>query len=144
MDQKAYLKERVDDQIAWYDRKSAANQKSFKRSRIIIIICSVLVPLLSGFSDFSFWIKVLIGGMGALVAIFESIMGVYKYQENWIQYRMTSEALNREKIFYLTRSGTYSNKNDQTRFTAFVTNCEKIMAGENSSWQAYIAEDQEA
>ena len=41
-----YLQERLDDQIKWYDKKSAWNQKCFKQLRAVEILFSVTVPFL--------------------------------------------------------------------------------------------------
>lgn len=143
MDQATYLKERIDDQIKWYDKKSGDNQRKFKRSKTIIITVSVLVPLLSGFiSDAIWWLKYVVGGLGALIAILEGYLGLQKYQENWIQYRGTAESLKREKILFLTKSGGYQKA--QTPFNLFVMNAETIMDGEHSNWQQYIKKDDDA
>ena len=38
MNQEEYIKDRVDIQIDWYDKKSVFNQKWFKRLQVIAII----------------------------------------------------------------------------------------------------------
>ena len=48
LDEAKYLKERLEDQIDWYDRKSISNQKSFKRLQVLIIVASATIPFLSG------------------------------------------------------------------------------------------------
>jgi hypothetical protein len=45
--------ERLEDQIGWYDKKSASNQSWFKRIKIIELIAAALIPLLAGFSTTS-------------------------------------------------------------------------------------------
>jgi hypothetical protein len=37
--------ERLEDQIDWYDKKSAFNQSCFKRIKIIELIAAALIPL---------------------------------------------------------------------------------------------------
>ena len=49
MEQDEYLKNRLDDQIDWYDRKSVQNQKWFKRLQVISIIAAASIPFLSGY-----------------------------------------------------------------------------------------------
>lgn len=48
LDEAKYLKERLEDQIDWYDRKSISNQKSFKRLQVLIIVASATILFLSG------------------------------------------------------------------------------------------------
>src|SRR6202042_1603438 len=44
------IMERLEDQIAWYDRKSSANQRYFKRIKIVEIAAAAFIPLLSAFN----------------------------------------------------------------------------------------------
>jgi hypothetical protein len=50
MDADTYLKERVEDQIAWYDRRSAFNKRWFISLRAVEIAAAATVPFLSGFT----------------------------------------------------------------------------------------------
>ncbi|WP_447579966.1 DUF4231 domain-containing protein, partial [Acinetobacter baumannii] len=45
----AYLQERLDDQIKWYDEKSIAAQNRYKQLKGIVIILSASIPLFVGF-----------------------------------------------------------------------------------------------
>jgi hypothetical protein len=51
MDQDEYLKNRVDDQIAWYNRKSASNQRWFQLLHMVEIVAAATIPLLAGLSN---------------------------------------------------------------------------------------------
>jgi hypothetical protein len=46
-----YIKDRVDGQIGWYDRKSGTNQRWFRWLRIVEIIAAASIPLLVGYAD---------------------------------------------------------------------------------------------
>jgi hypothetical protein len=46
MGQDMYIKERLEDQIAWYDKKSQRNQKWFERLRAIALIAGASIPFL--------------------------------------------------------------------------------------------------
>ncbi|MEM9916696.1 MAG: DUF4231 domain-containing protein [Bacteroidota bacterium] len=140
MDEPTYMKERVDNQMNWYDKKSITNQHTFKRYRTIVLILSILIPLMAGFVNQLVWLKYVIGAAGAMVAILEGLITQNKYQENWIQYRITAEALKREKYLYQTQVGTYSQSADA--FKEFVLQVEKITSGENAGWSQYIKSKQ--
>ena len=45
-----YIEQRLNDQIGWYDRKSTANQRWFKRLRFAEIVAAATIPFLSGFA----------------------------------------------------------------------------------------------
>lgn len=126
-----YLTERVDDQIAWYDRKSQQAQATFKRLRWMEISCAAAIPLLSGLTTRHWTIPILVGSLGAIVVVVAAFQSLGQYQENWLAYRTTCEVLQREKYFFLTGSGAY---NTDTAFTLFVEQVEGVMSKENSGW----------
>jgi hypothetical protein len=138
MTEQEYLTGRVDDQIAWYDRKSAANQKAFKILRIIEIAAAVVIPLLAGQVGAGRgvlpWV---IGGLGATVAIAAGLLSLYRLQENWIQYRATCEGLRHEKFLYLTRVEPYAV---DEAFRLFVQRVESLVSKEHSNWAQYMRE----
>lgn len=134
MDIQAYIKERVEDQIKWYDNKSTKAQKSYKIFQIIEIILAAFIPLLAGYST-KFWVfPIIIGLFGSIIAIIEAITKLYKFHENWIQYRSTCELLRYQKYLYLTGSYPY-NDEDETKENIFIKNIENIISAENNQWK---------
>jgi Protein of unknown function (DUF4231) len=130
MDQEQYLKNRVDDQIAWYDRKSASNQRWFRRLRIIEIVAAALIPLLATYADWN-PVKIAVAALGLIIAVIAGILGLFQFQENWISFRGTSESLKLEKFLFLTKTGSYDQKEP---FPLFVQRIEGLMAKEHSAW----------
>ena len=51
MKEQDYMSQRVDDQINWLEKKSAHNQKWYKRNKSLIIIASVSIPFMAGFIE---------------------------------------------------------------------------------------------
>ncbi len=141
LDAETYIQDRVDDQISWYSRKSGICQKRYKRLKIITLVFSVTIPFLTGLVDEVTAMKYIIGAMGVVIAAVEGIQSLYKYKDNWLQYRLTSEALKREKLLYQTLSGEYAEASDP--FKTFVQRAEQIMAGEQSQWKDYIAKEEQ-
>lgn len=129
-----YLKERVDDQIAWYDDKSNKCQRKYKISQTIEIILAALIPLLSAYTKNCTAIAVIVGIIGSIIAIIESLTKLYKWHENWIEYRTTCELLRYQKSLYQTRSAPY-NTGKETVDNIFVKNIENIISSENSKWK---------
>lgn len=128
-----YIKTRVDDQINWYDSNSKKSQKYYKRFQITEIILASLIPLMAGYANITFW-AVIIGLFGSMIAIIEAVTKLYKFHENWIQYRSTCELLKYQKHLYLTSSFPY-NKSDETIDNTFVNNIENIISSENNQWK---------
>lgn len=131
-----YIKERVDDQIDWYGRKSSFNKKLFTLFRIVEIILSALIPLLSGFLvPGHVWVKLLIAIIGVTITIIAGCLSLLKWQENWIQYRSTSESLKHEKFLFLCGTPPY---NEDSAFELFVERIECLISKENSDWAQSI------
>lgn len=140
MDMEHYMKTRVDDQISWYDSKSLHCQKIYKFYQTTEIIIAALIPLLSGYSDIHISIPILIGIFGAIIAIIESITKLFKWHENWIEYRTTCELLRYQKNLYLTKSAPY-NTEPETIDNIFVRNIENIISSENNKWKNINLQD---
>ncbi len=112
--------------------KAASNQKAYKMLRTTSLVASILVPLLSGYAEsFGVSLTITIGVLGAIVAICQGLLALNRNHENWTEYRLTIEALIREKLFYSTKIAPYDGKDS---FGAFVENIEKILSSENQKW----------
>lgn len=139
MNQEAYLKERLQDQIDWYDRKSMKNQKWFKRLQVAAILASVTIPFLSGYiTETTLLLKVSVGLLGLIVAAVTSVLGLYKFQENWFEFRTTCESLKHEKYMFLTKSEPY-NQGDP--FRLLVERVESLISKENTTWNWYMKKE---
>ena len=66
-----------------------------------------------------------------LIAIAAATGGLFKYHENWIQYRATSEALKHEKFLFLGGSAPYDGEN---AFQLLVQHVEGLISKENTNW----------
>ncbi|MEC8325117.1 MAG: DUF4231 domain-containing protein [Pseudomonadota bacterium] len=129
MTQEEYLQQRVDDQIAWFDKTSQKNQRWFNVCRIIEITSAALIPFITGMWADKVAGQVVIGILGVLIAICAGLISLKKYQENWINYRATCEVLKKEKYLFISKC----NESEHA-FCDFVTRIENILAKENSQW----------
>ena len=142
MSPEEYMRDRVDHQLTWYGRKSAINKRLHHRINGTVIVLAAIIPALSGFSDgpYGFWLRIGIAVLGVAAAALTGISSLYKFQDKWTTYRMTSEALLREKILYKTATKPYNNPS--TAHSIFVPNVERILANENVSWNELISTEQ--
>ncbi|NKZ31126.1 DUF4231 domain-containing protein [Ureibacillus thermosphaericus] len=131
MDESKYIKERLDEQINWYDTKSIKNQKIYKLLKTFQIISAALIPFLASLvADFKYFIYV-VSFLGVLVSILEGILSLGKYHENWIEYRSICETLKREKYMFLGKAGVYS---ENSSLEVLVERIETIISNENINW----------
>ncbi|WP_299886929.1 DUF4231 domain-containing protein [uncultured Lacinutrix sp.] len=132
MSSENYIKERIDNQIIWYNHESSKNKKWYYRLRILEIVFALAIPFLSNIViEESSWTLRIISVLGLLIAFIASILSLLKFQENWVEYRSTSENLKSEKLMFLSKSGPY-NKDES--YQILVQRIEEIITKENSKW----------
>jgi hypothetical protein len=98
---------RLDDQIAWYDRRSSINQRVYKRMKLVEILAAALIPFLAAWSFPH--VLLVTAALGLLITVIEGTLHLNQYQENWIAYRSTCESLKHEKYAYLGKASPYTN-----------------------------------
>ena len=128
------IAERLEDQIAWYDRKSLQNQKRFKLIKFVVIVSAALIPFLAAFADASKgrWFPWVTGGLGVLITVLEGILQLNQSQQTWVSYRSTCEALKHEKYVYLGKASPYAQAADPHALLA--ERVESLVSQENAKW----------
>ena len=124
------IMERLEDQIAWYDRKSIASQRTYKRIKVIEILAAAIIPFLAAIKRAE--IAIVTGGLGVLVTVLEGVLHLNQYQQNWISYRSTCEALKHEKYTYLGKAAPYANVPDAHALLA--ERVESLISQEHAKW----------
>lgn len=132
--------ERLEDQIAWYDRKSLVNHRFFKCAKIVEIFAAALIPFLAAMKlPYS---SMATGGLGVVVTILEGILQVNQHQQNWIAYRSTCEALKHEKYLYLGKAAPYSNTLDAHALLA--ERIESMVSQEHAKWASVQKQEEKS
>lgn len=141
MTKEEYLEDRVESQIAWYSKKSNQNQMWFKALRITEIISAAFIPFISSISSKYEVLPYIIGFLGIIIAVSAAVSSLFKFQENWIQYRITVEQLKHEKFLFKTSTGIYDAPNS---YGTFVQRIENLISRENSLWAQQIRKGDKA
>lgn len=132
MTSEEYIQTRLDDQINWYSRRSQSNQSWFKGLRIVEIVFACTIPfLVSQITTDTPLLRIVVGGMGVCIAVVSGLVSLYKFHENWIEYRTTAETLKHEKFLFLTKAPPYDG---ETAFHALVARVESLISKENTNW----------
>lgn len=126
-----YLKDRVENQISWYGRKSRSNKMWFIIFQIATLIISASVPVFAIFSS-DMWARVTVAILGSTTAVTTGIVSLYQFREHWIDYRTTAESLKHEKYMYQTSTGPYAG---DASFEVLVERIEALVSQENTAWQ---------
>lgn len=138
MNEQDYIKNRIDAQFEYYNKKGTQCKNRYQSLKSIVILLSVSIPLMTGFiTNETFWLKVAIGVAGVIIALIEGIQSLYKYHDNWLLCRNAAEFLTREKLYYQTNSGPYSDGADLKKL---VERVESFTSDENKSWTAISQE----
>jgi hypothetical protein len=120
--------ERLETQIAWYDRTSSRNQGWFKRLKVAQIVTAAALPVAAGVSA-PLW---LMGGGGALIVVLEGLQQLQQYQQNWTTYRSTCERLKHEKYLFLAGAGPYTSAPRPESLLA--ERVEGLVSQEHAAW----------
>ena len=122
--------DRLEDQIAWYDRNSIKNQRQYKRTKFVVIVSASVIPLLATITRAE--VRWMTGGLGLLITVLEGVLQLNQYQQNWVSYRSTCEALRHEKYVYLGKASPYSEAGDPHALLA--ERVESLVSQENAKW----------
>lgn len=122
--------ERLEDQIAWYDRKSMSNQRAYRLIKITEIVAAAVIPFLAALGLAH--TNIVTAGLGVLITVLEGLLHLNQYQQNWINYRSTCEALKHEKYTYLGKAAPYANVSDPHALLA--ERIESMVSQEHAKW----------
>lgn len=124
------IMERLEDQIAWYDRKSLTNQRTYKRIKIVEILAAAAIPFLALLK--LPYMPMVTGVLGVIITVLEGMLHLNQYHDLWIAYRSTCEALKHEKYTYLGKASPYNNVPDPHALLA--ERIESLVSQEHAKW----------
>jgi Protein of unknown function (DUF4231) len=121
--------ERLEDQIGWYDRGSSNNQRRYKWLKLLELAVAAALPVVAAL-DSPLWVT---GGLAAVIVVLEGAQHLYQFQEQWITYRSTAEALKHERFLYLAKTGPYVGED---RHRQLAERVEGLVSQEHAKWTA--------
>ena len=74
------------------------------------------------------------GALGAVIVVLEGLQQLFQFQQNWISYRTTAEALKHEKFLYLASAGPYREADSPDATLA--ERVESLVSQETGAWAA--------
>jgi hypothetical protein len=120
--------DRLEDQLAWYEAKSLHHKRWFQSLKVGQIVVAAGIPAVAA-AGASAGVA---GALGAVVVVMEGLQQLFQFQQNWIAYRGTAEALKREKFLYLASAGPYSGRDGRDRLLA--ERVEGLVSQEHAAW----------
>lgn len=120
--------ERLEDQINWYDTKSADAKWWHQRTKFFEILCAALIPVAASKQPDAAVV------LGILIILLESVQHLAQWSKNWIVYRTTCESLKQEKYSYIAGAGIYDGLNQENAKKLLVERVEALISSEHTKW----------
>ncbi|MFE1383872.1 DUF4231 domain-containing protein [Streptomyces sp. NPDC058740] len=131
MTPRTYVDERLAQYQQWYDRKATRMKAMHLRMRTVSVVGGALVPVLVNL-DMGF-ARITATVISLVVVASVSLESVYRYREQWKNYRSTEQLLGHERVYFAARVGPYDRLSERDAFTALVARVEKAIANENAA-----------
>jgi Protein of unknown function (DUF4231) len=131
------LWERLEAQIAWYDRKATQDQRAYKWSKVAIIVLAVSLPILAEYGhigDFERTPAFLVGLAAGAILLLEGLQHLNKWQENWVVYSATCEGLRHEQNLFFEKAGPYANLKPEAVQRLLAERTGALAMAEHSKW----------
>jgi Protein of unknown function (DUF4231) len=119
---------RLDEQLDWYERRSKAAKQAYQGVKLAQIVIAAAIPIVVAANGAA----VIAAVLGGAVVVLEGAQQLFQFQQNWIRYRGTAEALRHEKFLYQAQAGAYAGSDAPTRRLAEAV--EALVSTETASW----------
>jgi Protein of unknown function (DUF4231) len=121
---------RLEDQYRYYDKTASRSQRNFRAVKILqlIVAASVTVAAAAGAG------AVVTALIGATILVLEGVQALFGWQQNWVNYRNTAEALKTEQSLFEATAGPYARASNPGRLLA--ERVEALLSTERSGWVA--------
>ena len=126
-----YIKERVNQEIKYYSKSATQSKKSYLRMRAVSVIGGALVPVLVNIPGV--YVDILTTIISLVVVLIVSLETVYRYREQWTNYRTAEQSLRNQYFIYTSKAGVYATLDDATAFKLFVDRVEEAIEAESGA-----------
>ncbi len=145
--QKAYLRARWLDQVAWLETKASKAQSRYYALRIVTVLGAVSIPALVGLTSLADpwdgWVRALTWAVSLVTAGSAAIEGFFRFGERWRNYRSTAEQLKTEGWLYFQLAGRYGvdGAGHGALYGAFANRVEEIITSDVEVYLTEVAAD---
>jgi hypothetical protein len=130
-----YFKNDLADQRRWYSEKAGLYKTRSELLALLTIVLGALITFLQVFGT-AWWVPIVSGSIGAIVAIAAGWQRIARYSETWVSYRTASERMKRERRLYTHGAGSYRGLPEREAYLTFVEAIEGVIAEEqNIFWR---------
>ena len=109
-------------------RQGQGEPAHYKASKIAIIVCAIIIPIVAEFSAMAVIVA------AGIILLLESLQQLNKWQENWILYRSTCEGLRNEQHLYNEKAGPYAKLTPDEAHRVLAERVGALASAEHSRW----------
>lgn len=136
-----YITEDYAKAAEFYDKRACVAKRWYRVLSIsLIVVSAVLTPVVALAPDELRW-RAVETILSATIVIFTGLLAHLKSHENWLSYRGSWDALERERRQYQTSTGAYAGTADKG--SLFVDRVEAILAREGADFYARHAKGED-
>jgi hypothetical protein len=94
-----YLERRLEPQRKWHNEKAKWNKRHFYTVEVATLLAGATIPIVNLWvAKDPFWAGVLSAILGGVVVVAASIGKLFKFHENWLQYRTRGRRHDRKTV----------------------------------------------
>ena len=137
----AYICQRIEGQIAYYEAKSAQNKKLYHVFSAFTIVANAMVPVCSVFlktADGNEGLKLLIAALSSFALIATSLLVLFNSKELWNKYRRSANTLSSLLHQYYTHTGVFEGMGAEEAFRLLAKMAETCLDEENKEWSTML------
>jgi hypothetical protein len=130
-----YLQRRLEPQRQWHNDKATWNKRRFYAVEIATLLAGAAIPVVNlWLVHDAYWAGVISAILGGVVVVAAAIGKLFKFHENWLQYRTVVEALEREKELYTVGAADYATADETGRNRLLVERVENLLVNTTSQF----------
>lgn len=132
-----YQSGRFQTVLKFYDNRACQNKFWHHTSSVYVLAMSVAIAPILTTEIFQEWSKLMVTWLSSTIAIAAGIASHFKFHENWLSFRSTWDALQKELQLRNAKIGDYSSGD---RNQLFVERVESLISCEGKEWLARHSE----
>jgi hypothetical protein len=138
---KQYIAADYGKAVKFYDERASSAKRWYRSLSIYLIVVSAVLTPLIAFAPTGLCWRIISAALSATIVIAAGLLAQLKCHENWLSYRGSWDALERERRFYETGTGDYKSATDKGAL--FVERVEAILAREGADFYARHAKGED-
>ncbi len=135
----SYIKDRIKDQIHYFDQQAKKNQMWYRLLKKSAIVCNILTTMVIALAFVvpDEW-KVVMGIVALILSTL--VLATYQWEEfanygaKWEKFRLVAEQLKSEMFLYKNQAGRYASSDTKMHHRDLVETVETIIRGTDISY----------